>query len=136
MQSIHRAPAWHRTAAVLLGNPDAPSRPGAGSLPGACTLIVYDPEGYQSFREECLRHGEDPEKDPTMQILHEPDRQAFLRLCAALAEIAPFLGLALITVETRNKVYENPIPDGLIPPATLAQVVWADSGVKAAFGIN
>ena len=136
MQSIHRAPAWHRTAALLVGNPNAPSPPGAGPLPGACTLIVYDPEGYQAFREECLRDGQDPEKDPTMQILHEPDRPAFLRLCAVLAEMCLFQGLALMTVETRNKVYENPVPDGLMPTATLAEVVWAESGVKAAFGIN
>ena len=136
MQSINRAPAWHRTAAVLVGNPDAPRKPGAGSLPGACALIIYDPEGYAAFREECLRQGQDPETDPTMQLIHEPDRPTFLRLCAHLAEIAPFLGLALMTVETRNKVYENPVPDGLTPTQTLAEIVWSDAGCKAAFGLN
>ena len=125
-------PDWGHTAAIILGNANAsPAGPGSG----ACVMIIYDPTAYESFREACRRSGQDPETDPTMQLIHQPDRELFLQACGLLTELAPFLGLALMSVESKQR-YEPAILAGLTPTATLAEVVWTHNGCKAAFGMN
>lgn len=52
-----------------MGNPTDP-----GSREGAGSLVVYDQEVYEVFRDQCVRKGKNPETDPTVQILHQQDR--------------------------------------------------------------
>lgn len=44
---------WRRTGALIVGNPAHPSIHG-----GAYSLVVYDREVYESFRDQRISNGE------------------------------------------------------------------------------
>lgn len=77
-----------------------------------------------------------PETDPGVQILHEPDRNAFLEICEVMTRMAPILGLTIMAVEKKNENYEVETIGGLTPTETLAEVIWGKNGYKATFGLN
>ena len=114
-----------------MGNPTHP-----GACDGPCSLVVFDQEVYEVFRDQCISKGKNPETDPSVQILHEPDRPAFLEICEVMTRLAPILGLTIMAVEKKNADYDAETISGLTPTETLAEVPWGKNGYKAAFGLN
>lgn len=54
-----------------------------------------------------------------MQILHDPDRTAFVEIYRTMTRLEPILGLTIMAVEKKNENYAVETIGGLTPTETL-----------------